>query len=235
MAAPAASFTVIPTADIDPDSPLTTGLMTSIRDNIENVFAQLVGDPVATPTFTPAAEHDHDGVNSKIVNGADFILVEKKLVTSDVQDLTFSGLNGDTDEIYRLIGRIISGASAPENFTLRPNNISTNQDSINIEQTSSIITRSSTTDLALSRVRSTGILQTFDAIFWAKKNPNSIATNRTLQAQWASYGATGPLTVGHSTGLWDEDTTNITSLVVHGPGAGDIKDGSTVALYKLRQ
>lgn len=201
------AFTVIPNSDIDPGSPLSTDLMTKLRDNDDFLFAERAG----------------------------LVLVEKKLITSDVTDVTFSGLDGDTDEIYRLVGRIISGAGTGEDFTLRPNNVSTNQDSLNIEQTSSAVARTSPTALVLSRVRSTGVLQTFDAIFWAKRNPNSIATNRTLQVQWASYSTTLPLTVGHSTGLWDEDTTNITSLVVHGPGAGDIKDGSTVALYKMRQ
>lgn len=201
------AFTVIPNSDIDPGSPLSTDLMTKLRDNDDFLFTQTAG----------------------------LVLVEKKLVTANVQDLTFSGLDGDTDEVYQLIGRILSGAGAAENFTLRPNNVSSNQDSVNIEQQSSAVTRTSTTDLVLSRVRVGGVLQTFDALFWAKRNPNSIATNRALQAQWASYSATLPLTVGHSTGLWDEDATNITSLVVHGPGAGDIKDGSTVALYKLRQ
>lgn len=68
MAAPTAAFTVIPLSDVDPDSPITTGLVDSLRLNDQNLFAQLVGDPVSSPTFTAAAEHDHDGVNSKAVN-----------------------------------------------------------------------------------------------------------------------------------------------------------------------
>ncbi len=235
MAAPAASFTVIPTADIDPDSPLTSGLMTSIRDNIENVFAQIVGDPVGTPTFVAAAEHDHDGVNSKVVGGADWILIEKKLVTGDTQDLTFSGLDGNTDEIYRIVGRIVVSGSA-EDVTLRPNGLSTNQDSLDIIESSSGITRAAPTSLSLSITTGSGeVLHTFDATLWAKNNPNSIATNRTLQSEWGTYGTTLPNRVGQSRGLWDEDSTNITSLVIHGEAADTIRDGSTVALYKLRQ
>lgn len=67
MVAPAASFTVIPLADVDPDSPVTTDLMDALRLNDQNLFAQLVGDPVAAPPFTAAAAHDHDGVNSAAV------------------------------------------------------------------------------------------------------------------------------------------------------------------------
>ncbi len=67
MAAPSAAFTVIPLADVDPDSPVSTDLMDALRLNDQNLFAQLVGDPVATPPFTPAAAHNHDGVNSAAV------------------------------------------------------------------------------------------------------------------------------------------------------------------------
>lgn len=234
MAAPAAAFTVIPTADVDPDSPLTTNLAVSWRDNIENVFAQLVGDPVGTPTFTPAAEHDHDGVNSKVVQGADWILVEKKLVTADTQELTFSGLDGDTDEIYRIVGRIILG-DTNNDITLEPNNLTTNQASLTIEQRTASVVRGGPTNLTLALDRVAATHLTFDAMFWAKKNPNSIATNRMLQGQWGAYSGVLPLTVGTVSGLWDEDTTNITSLVIHGEDANTIGDGSTVALYKLRQ
>ena len=67
MAAPVASFTVIPLADVDPDSPVSTNLMDGLRLNDQNLFAQLVGEPVAAPPFTPAAAHNHDGVNSAAV------------------------------------------------------------------------------------------------------------------------------------------------------------------------
>lgn len=67
MTAPVAPFTIIPLSDVDPDSPIVSSLMDSLRLNDQNLFAQLVGDPVASPTFTPAAEHDHDGVNSKLI------------------------------------------------------------------------------------------------------------------------------------------------------------------------
>ncbi len=67
MAPPVAAFIVIPLADVDPDSPVTTDLMNALRLNDQNLFAQLVGDPVAAPPFTPAAAHNHDGVNSAAV------------------------------------------------------------------------------------------------------------------------------------------------------------------------
>ena len=61
MAAPSKSFTVIPDGDIDPDSPLTTGLFTSLRDNDIHLEEWL------GLSFVAAQDHDHDGVNSKAV------------------------------------------------------------------------------------------------------------------------------------------------------------------------
>ncbi len=237
MAAPAAAFTVIPLSDIDPDSPLTTGLFVSIRDNIENVFAQLVGDPVGTPTFTPAAEHDHDGVNSKSVPGADFILVEKKLITGDVTSVSFTGLDGDTDELYKLFGRIVMSTSI-NSYNLQPNGISANQAHRRVQRFGTGGGSGTGSSLLLALTQgSSEVLVTFEATFWAKKNPNSIAVNRVLQSQYSFFIATGVQTEGPgiAESVWDDDTTNVTSLDIVSSNASDIRDGSTIALYKLRQ
>jgi len=66
MTAPSKNFTSIPDADIDPESPLTTGLMTEYRDNDINLMEWL------GKNYTPAVDHDHDGVNSKLLPGSIF-------------------------------------------------------------------------------------------------------------------------------------------------------------------
>lgn len=63
MTAPSKNFTAIVDADIDPDSPLTTTLMTAYRDRDQNLEEWLGG------SYTPAVDHDHDGVNSKLLSG----------------------------------------------------------------------------------------------------------------------------------------------------------------------
>lgn len=63
MPAPAKNFTVIPDSDIDPESPITTGLMTSLRDNDQHLEEWIGG------SYTAAVDHDHDGVNSKLLPG----------------------------------------------------------------------------------------------------------------------------------------------------------------------
>lgn len=59
MVTPSKSFTVIPDSDIDPDSPITTGLMTALRDNDVHI-EEWLGDG-----FVAAKNHNHDGINSK--------------------------------------------------------------------------------------------------------------------------------------------------------------------------
>lgn len=76
MAAPSKSFTAIVDSDLDPDSPLTTGLMTALRDNDENFNSQLIGE---TTPFVAAQKHDHDGANSKKVTGIDAAAIKTAL------------------------------------------------------------------------------------------------------------------------------------------------------------
>ena len=66
MPAPSKSWTNIPDSDIDPESPITTGLMTAIRDNAQHLKEWLGSN------YTAAVDHDHDGVNSKLLPGSIF-------------------------------------------------------------------------------------------------------------------------------------------------------------------
>ena len=45
------AWTVIPDSDIDPDSPVTTGLMTALRDNVAAAFAKDSGAPVLADNY----------------------------------------------------------------------------------------------------------------------------------------------------------------------------------------
>lgn len=63
MAAPSKSWTNVPDGDIDPESPITTGLMTALRDNIIHANEQV------SYGFVAAQAHDHDGVNSTLLSG----------------------------------------------------------------------------------------------------------------------------------------------------------------------
>lgn len=63
MAVPSKNWSNVPDSDIDPESPITTGLMTSYRDNLVHVYEWIGYGYVA------AQAHDHDGVNSALLPG----------------------------------------------------------------------------------------------------------------------------------------------------------------------
>ena len=63
MPVPSKNYSTIPDSDIDPESPITTGLMTAIRDNIVHVY-EWVGYG-----YVAAQAHSHDGVDSALISG----------------------------------------------------------------------------------------------------------------------------------------------------------------------
>lgn len=203
------AFTNIPNSDIDPGSPITTALMTALRDNDDFLLTQVAG----------------------------MILVEKKLITSDVTSVSFTGLDGNTDEVYKLFGRIVMN-TATNFYNLQPNGISANQNNRSVQLFGTGGGSTSSATLLLARTQgSSEVLVTFEATFWAKNNPNAIAVNRVLQGQYSFLTATGVQTQGPgiTESVWDDDTTNVTSLDIVSANASDIRDGSTIALYKMRQ
>lgn len=61
MTAPTKNFTAVADVDIDPESPITTGLMTALRDRDENLRQWLGG------SYTASIDHKHDGVDSALL------------------------------------------------------------------------------------------------------------------------------------------------------------------------
>lgn len=63
MPVPSKNYATIADSDIDPESPITTGLMTTYRDNIVHVYEWIGYGYVANQA------HDHDGINSTMLSG----------------------------------------------------------------------------------------------------------------------------------------------------------------------
>lgn len=100
MVAPSKSFSLIPDADIDPDSPGSTSLFTRIRDSLVHL-EEWLGD-----SFVAAKDHDHDGVNSKLAAATTQLIEHKELAASASSVVFSTGINGDTDFHYQLRWRI---------------------------------------------------------------------------------------------------------------------------------
>lgn len=197
------AFTVIPNSDIDPGSPITTGLMTALRDNDDFLLAQTKG----------------------------LVLIEKKIITADTNLVTFSGLNGEADEVYRIIARIVNTGAPTVEYTLEPNGIASSQISITSLISAASISSTGTGNLLLARdsTASSGVI-TFDATFWARKDVNGVGTRRHLTSLWNAFR----VEAGQVAGEWNETTTTVTSLDIV-TTSSEIRDGSTIALYKMRQ
>ena len=78
MPAPTYSWNNIAATQTDAESPLDTTLMEGIRQNLAHLKEWLGGG------FTPAADHDHDGMNSKSVALADGVVLTAKLADAGV-------------------------------------------------------------------------------------------------------------------------------------------------------
>jgi hypothetical protein len=73
MAAPTFSWNAITSAQTDAESPIDTTLMEGVRQNLVHL-KEWLGD-----SFTPAVDHDHDGINSESVLLADGVVTVAKL------------------------------------------------------------------------------------------------------------------------------------------------------------
>lgn len=171
-----------------------------------------------------------EDVSAVASGGGGLVLVEKKLITSAVTDVTFSGLDGNTDEVYVLKARI--NVAVTSTFTVRPNGASTNLTIARLYNGGS--DTSSTEWVCTGSIANTEV-GWLDITIHAKANPNSVATRRTMNGQSGMTASSAASLIVNLAGVWNETSTNITSLVIHGVVASSIGDGSTFALYKYAQ
>ncbi len=169
--------------------------------------------------------------------GTGWELVEKKDITSDTTSITFSGLDGDTDEVYMFIMHEIPLSSAGTNYQIRmrPNGVTTQQQSFHIGNPSSSGLRIATnfTDLRwrIQYQRAVGVV--VDTTMWFNSKSGSVRNMRVYTASSST-----PKVFPAGSGLemsalsWEDTSTNITSIDIVASVAGGIGAGSTYCLYK---
>ena len=215
MVVPSKAFTVIPDGDVDPDSPVSTNLMTSLRDN-DIHLEEWIGDG-----FTAAKDHDHDGVNSAKVDANDLLnlsavqgaltLVQNQSISSDQNDITFSGLDGETDGQYLLIARFENPLASSISYTLR----------LNSDDGNGVI-----------NVLTQNQFSTLFALIYAKR----INESETFEPAAFFHAVEDDGTAGGTISIYTTIAANVTSVIIHGSIAGNnIKQGSRALLYKFKQ
>lgn len=189
--------------------------------------------------FAPKAPNDAtkylDGTGNYSVpagsGGGGLTLVEHKLITADAQSYTFSGLNGNTDGVYKLICHFINGSSTSF-YSWQPNGVTSNQAGQRFYADNGAGSAANLSILELA-FATNGIHAFSDATIYARDNPNSVASTRAYVNTFTTVGTTP--TSGTSAGRWNETATNITSIVVTGDQSDSLKSGSECFLYKYEQ
>ena len=216
MVAPSKVFTVLPNSDVDPDSPVSTNLMTSLRDN-DIHLEEWLGDG-----FTAAQDHDHDGINSAKVDANDLLnlgavqgaltLIGTPITVSTAQnDMVFTGLDGETDGQYLLIARFKNPLASSIDYTLRLNSDDGNGTIITLTQNQ------------------------FCTIF-AFIYPKRINESVTFEPAAFFFAVEDDGTAGGVNSIYTTIAANVTSVSIHGSiGGNNIGIGSRAKLYKFKQ
>lgn len=161
-------------------------------------------------------------------------VVERKTVVANATTLTFSGLNGDTDEAYMLVWSMKNSTSSVTDLSWRPNGVTTNQTGTRMPITSGSPSASTRTVLDLGRV---GIAASNEAagvsFFYARKVVNSVARNRHAWSDSVEFQNTA-VARWFSASTWAETSTNITSIDIVASVANAIADGSRFTLYRVK-
>ena len=158
-------------------------------------------------------------------------LVEEKIISTAVQSVTFSGLDGDVDEIYLITASIKKGSAGGGSFFIQPNSDSGVNYSYQFLRGVNVTVsagRATWTGLGFAVAQTTGyqgigkgILMAKSGVqrhFLAERSGDMTGTtiNDNLEIAW----------------LWSNTGSNITSLLFSDSVANGIGIGSYITLYK---
>lgn len=155
-------------------------------------------------------------------------LVERKVVTgSAVEEVAFTGLDGDVDRVYQLIALIKNADASPRTYYLRPNDVGgTDTDSSRADWDGSTVTSSGSTYLRICSAGA-GEWMLADVLFYAKTGQTRMM--RSIEAYESGSDGKGAV---HG-GVWQDTSSKVTSLVVKGSATGTIAVGSEFSLYRI--
>ena len=170
--------------------------------------------------------------------GTGWELVEKKVIGSDTTSITFSGLDGDTDEQYMFImhENPLTSAGANYQITIRPNGATTLQQtqSMAIPSSSGFILHSNFTDLRWRIQYQRALELVVDTTLWFHAKSGNVRLLHCTSG--AGGGIQNPFPSGLgieiTTGQWDDQNANITFIDIVASVAGGLGAGSIYWLYK---
>lgn len=196
------------------------------------------GDVVGPGSAVDEAYVVFDGTTGKLVKqgsapsgGGAMTLIETKTVTgSAVSTLTFSGLDGNADGYYQLMGKVISGDNSVGIYAgVRFNGDTTTNEHKYYEQWTNAAADGDNCRLAYISQSNTTKYGTFTAVIYPKTG-----LQRSLVSQASGFGVTQYAfsRIGYE-GIYKNTATNITSLELMGSSANLYGVGTIVSLYKI--
>ncbi len=178
-------------------------------------------------------EFDQPGAGGPpVIGGSIWDLIETKNIASDVTTITFAGLDGDVDKVYKMVFRNKYTPATNNTWSLRPNGLTTNQISVNFNQRNA-----GSTNPSLFVVTQLNILQQRLVHFGGTLYFNAATGQIRQMIQHLAFDRTslGRIGTSHTAGAWTDTTTNVTSLVVASAVAGGITAGSIWSLYRINE
>ncbi len=168
--------------------------------------------------------------------GGGLTLVEHKTITSNSTTVTFSGLDGNSDAEYLLLGKIKNNSSSGtfDYFTIQPNAGAANQVSAqNFLSATSTLSGGARTDLPVAFANNAGKFASFNCHIHARITVNAV----TLPISYECMGGTVDGGTKYTFWMSGQDTTgvNMTTMDFVGSAANALGDGSELWLYKYEQ
>jgi len=157
-------------------------------------------------------------------NSGGLVTVEVVTASISTDAFTFTGLDGNADLVYIILGRIKNGTGNAAEYNWKPNNITSNQAGFRGAATYS--------SLILGELAGNGYI-TFQITIAAQNDPMAGAFPRTYTGTTSELTTAPTASGGAVGGIWTDTTTNITSIVIDGGITNGIGEGSTVAIFKL--
>jgi len=156
-------------------------------------------------------------------------LVQTITLGSDNQNITFSGLDGDTDAYYLCeFSLILATGSSNNSVDFRPNSQASDLLQVGLLSTGgTVLADSGSTWLALFNCSANDAL-----IGTTRLHAKRGATKRTHEFTSYRIKSGGDAYIAEN-GIWTNDTNNLTSYQIHSDTSAGLKTGSTASLYKL--
>ena len=151
-------------------------------------------------------------------------LIEKKKGTGASGTITFSSLDGNTDKMYRLTGRLTPSASSTGRLLI--NGTGTSIESTQWYDATGTWTRTTASDGYLTQTNSSNPWM-LDMLVFADATDS---VTRSVQTWACTIALTSIMSLGNH--RWNDSSTNITSLGIF-TSSGNFNTSSALWLYKL--